>query len=67
VEATQIEGVVEARVYRRPGFQFGPFRRGSDRAGFVLAAGGSKADALARADRAAALIRFETTDARAVV
>jgi biotin carboxylase len=66
-EATRIEGVVEARVYRRPGFRFGPFRRGSDRAGFVLAAGDSKEDALARADRAAALIRFETTDARAVV
>jgi biotin carboxylase len=66
-EATQIEGVVEARVYRRPGFRFGPFRRGSDRAGFVLAVGDSKEDALARADRAAALIRFETTDARAVV
>jgi biotin carboxylase len=66
-EATQIEGVVEARVYRRPGFRFGPFRRGSDRAGFVLAVGDSKEDALARADRAAALIRFEMTDARAVV
>jgi biotin carboxylase len=66
-EATQIEGVVEARVYRRPGFRFGPFRRGSDRAGFVLAVGDSKEDALARAGRAAALIRFEMTDARAVV
>jgi len=66
-EATQIEGVVEARVYRRPGFQFGPFRRGSDRAGFVLAVGDSQEDALARANRAAALIRFEMTDARAVV
>lgn len=66
-EATQVEGVVDARVYRRPGFHFGPFRRGSDRAGFVLAAGDSKEDALARADRAAALIRFQTTDARAVV
>jgi biotin carboxylase len=66
-EASQIEGVVEARVYRRPGFRFGPFRRGSDRAGFVLAVGDSKEDALARADRAAALIRFEMTDARAVV
>jgi hypothetical protein len=54
-------------VYRRPGFRFGPFRRGSDRAGFVLAVGDSKEDALARADRAAALIRFEMTDARAVV
>jgi biotin carboxylase len=66
-EASQIEGVVEARVYRRPGFRFGPFRRGSDRAGFVLAVGDSREDAFACADRAAALIRFETTDARAVV
>jgi biotin carboxylase len=64
-EAVQVEGVIDARVYRRPGFRFGPFRRGADRAGFVLAAGDSKADALARADRAAALIRFETADVEA--
>jgi biotin carboxylase len=64
-EAARVEGIVEARVYRRPGFEFGPFRRGADRAGFVLALGDSKADALARADRAAALIRFETADVEA--
>ena len=56
-EAAQVEGVVDARVYRRPGFEFGRFERGADRAGFVLATGDSKADALARADRAAALVR----------
>jgi biotin carboxylase len=66
-EAAQVEGVVEARVYRRPGFQFGPFQRGADRAGFVLATGESRDDALARADRAAALIRFETADVEARV
>jgi biotin carboxylase len=66
-EATEVEGVVDARVYRRPGFEFGRFERGADRAGFVLAVGDSKADALARADRAAALIRFETADVEARV
>jgi biotin carboxylase len=66
-EAARVEGVVEARVYRRPGFEFGRFERGADRAGFVLARGDSKADALARADRAAALIRFETADVEARV
>jgi biotin carboxylase len=66
-EASQVEGVVDARVYRRPGFEFGRFERGADRAGFVLATGDSKADALARADRAAALVRFETADVEARV
>jgi hypothetical protein len=55
--------VVDARVYRRPGFVFGPFLRGSDRAGFVLATGSSRDDALAKADRAADSIRFETENA----
>jgi biotin carboxylase len=62
-DAKAVEGVVDARVYRRPGWLFGPFRRGADRAGFVLARGESRDDALARADRAAALIRFDTADA----
>ena len=66
-EASQLEGVVDARVYRRPGFEFGRFERGADRAGFVLATGDSKADSLARADRAAALVRFETADVEARV
>ena len=62
-EARASEGVVDARVYRRPGWVFGPFLRGSDRAGFVLATGGSREEALANAGRAADLIRFETENA----
>jgi biotin carboxylase len=62
-EARASDGVVDARVYRRPGWIFGPFVRGSDRAGFVLATGGSRDEALANAGRAADLIRFETADA----
>jgi biotin carboxylase len=65
-DALAVEGVLDARVYRRPGWRFGPFRRGADRAGFVLARGDSRDDALARADKAAALIRFEATRAEAV-
>jgi len=64
-EALAVEGVVDARVYRSPGWVFGPFRRGNDRAGYVLARGESRDEALARADRAAGLIRFKTADAEA--
>jgi biotin carboxylase len=66
-EALAQEGIVDARVYRRPGWVFTPLRRGSDRAGFVLATGSSRDDALSKADRAAELIRFETADAEALV
>ena len=62
-EARAAEGVVDARVYRRMGYVFGPFLRGSDRAGFVLATGSSRDDALAKSGRAADLIRFETEHA----
>jgi biotin carboxylase len=62
-EARAAEGVVDARVYRRPGWVFGPLLRGADRAGFVLATGDSRDDALAKAGRAAESIRFETADA----
>ena len=61
-EARSQEGVLDVRVYRRPGHVFGPFRRGADRAGAVLAVGDSRKEALERADRAAALIRFEVGD-----
>jgi biotin carboxylase len=66
-EALALDGVVDARVYRSPGWRFGPLRRGNDRAGFVLARGESRDDALARADRAAELIRLRTADAEALV
>lgn len=54
-------GVLAAQSYRRPGWVFGPLRRGSDRAGFVLAVGASRDEALARATRAAERIGFVTT------
>jgi biotin carboxylase len=66
-EALAVEGVVDARVYRSPGWEFGPFRRGNDRAGYVLARGESRDDALARADRGAELIRFRTSHAEALL
>ena len=66
-EARALEGVVDALVYRSAGWKFGRFRRGADRAGYVLARGGSREEALARADRAAELIRFRTADAEALL
>jgi biotin carboxylase len=57
-EARALEGVRDVRIYREPGHFFGPFRRGADRAGAVLAIGDSREDALALADQAAGLIRF---------
>jgi biotin carboxylase len=66
-EARALDGVVDARVYRSSGWRFGPLRRGNDRAGYVLACGESRSDALARADRAAELIRLRTADAEALV
>jgi len=59
-EARAVEGVVDVRVYREPGYIFVPLRRGADRAGAVIAVGGDRAEALERAARAAARIRFET-------
>ena len=41
-EARAVEGVQEVRVYREPGHVFGPFLRGADRAGAVLAVGESR-------------------------
>ena len=56
--AEAVDGVEWVRVYRRPGHVFGPLRRGSDRAGAVLATGVSREEALARARRAADAVRF---------
>jgi biotin carboxylase len=58
--AFKVEGVRGIRVYRRPGHVFGELRRGADRAGAILATGSSADEALARADRAQALVRFQT-------
>jgi biotin carboxylase len=59
-DAERAEGVVALRIYRRPGFRFGEFRVGSDRAGAVLAVGDGRDEAYERARSAAALIRFQT-------
>jgi len=61
-QALDLTGILEARVYRAPGWTFGPFRRGADRAGFVLARGESRDDALERAGRAMKRIRFSTAE-----
>jgi biotin carboxylase len=66
-EALAVEGVVDARVYRGPGWTLAPLRRGADRAGFVLARGDSRDDALARAARAMERIRFQTADVEAPI
>ena len=57
-EAEAVDAVEWVRVYRRAGHVFGPFRRGADRAGAVLATGGSGEEALERARRAALTVRF---------
>jgi biotin carboxylase len=66
-DAEAIEGVLRVLLYRRAGHVFGPLRRGPDRAGAVLAVGDSRGQALERADRAAAAIRFEVAAAEALV
>jgi biotin carboxylase len=61
-EARGVEGVLDVLLYRAPGHRFGPLLRGADRAGAIIAVGESRADALARADRAAERIRFQTAE-----
>jgi len=61
-EAFALDGVQGIRIYRRKGHRFGPLRRGSDRAGAILAVGPNMESALARAEEAAQLIRFVTAD-----
>ena len=58
-----LEGVEQVRVYREPGYVLVPLRRGADRAGAVLATGGTREEAVARANAAADRIRFVTADA----
>ena len=66
-DALGVDGVLDVRVYRAPGHVFGPFRRGSDRAGAVLAVGSTREAALERADRAAERVRFATVHAAPLV
>lgn len=65
-QARALEGVIGVRFYRRPGHVFKELRRASDRAGDVIAVGDSREEALARAERAAECIRFDTADVEAI-
>jgi biotin carboxylase len=68
VEVPQgLPGVLRTRIYREPGYVFTPLRRGSDRAGAVLAVGATREEAVARAEAAAERVRFVTADAGALV
>ena len=62
-----LPGVVATRIYRESSHAYGPLERAADRAGAVLAVGGSREDALARAESAALQIRFVTADAEILV
>jgi biotin carboxylase len=67
VEVPQgLNGVVEVRLYREPGHEFGSLRRAADRAGAVLAVGATREAAVVRAGVAAERIRFATADAEAL-
>jgi biotin carboxylase len=58
-EAEAMPGVEWVRLYRRPGWRFGPLRSGADRAGAILVVGDDRDDALGRARRAAEAVRFQ--------
>ncbi len=61
------KGVLWTRIYRGPGYVFTPLRRGSDRAGALLAVGATREEAVTRAEAAAERVRFVTADAGALV
>ena len=61
------KGVLRTRIYREPGYVFTPLRRGSDRAGALLAVGATREEAVTRAEAAAERVRFVTADAGALV
>ena len=65
-EATAVAGVLDVRIYRTPGHIFGDLRRGSDRAGAILAVGDSRGEALERAQGAADSLRFKTVAAQPI-
>lgn len=62
--AAAMPGIRRVRVYREPGAELAPLRRGADRVGAILAVGASRAEAVERAGRAAEAVRFLTSDGR---
>jgi biotin carboxylase len=65
-EATSVPGVRAVHVYREGGHVFGPLRSASDRAGAIVAAAATRAEAAGAAEQAAELIRFVTAPVEAV-
>ena len=59
-----LPGVRQVRIYREPGSVVEQLRRGSDRAGALLAVGDSRAEAVELAERAAAAISFRVAAER---
>lgn len=57
------EGVVQAETYLQVGETIRPVRRDGDRRGYVIAVADTPQDALARAERAASLLRVEVAAA----
>jgi biotin carboxylase len=66
-EAAAVDGVRWVRLYHEPGHRYGRFLRGADRTGAILATGDDRDDALGRAQRAADMIRFDVSEAEALV
>lgn len=66
-QAFALGGIKGIRIYRKRGHEFATFVRGADRAGAILAVGRDRAEALRNADRAAALIHFDTAPVDAAV
>jgi biotin carboxylase len=58
LERVEVPEGLEARIYREPGYVFGPLRRGGDRAGAVLVTAESREEAVAQAESAAEAVHF---------
>ena len=52
-------GPAEATFYHPPGHRYGPLRTATDRAGYVIAEGTTRQEALERARTAVEAVRFE--------
>jgi biotin carboxylase len=65
-EARSVAGVHSVHAYRGAGHVFGSLRRASDRAGAIVAAASTRAEAVAAAEQAARRIRFVTAPVGAV-
>ena len=62
LDRVEVPAEERVRIYREPGYVFMPLRRGADRAGAVFVTGSSREDAVDRAERVAAQVRFHIRD-----